>query len=191
MTDALQQVQIPALRGVGAGKAMAAILAVSAGVVGFLFWLIYFKPAAGESSRLVAALPAVNATLNGLSTVFLILAYVAVRQRRYNRHVTFIFAAIASSTLFFISYVVYHHFHGDTKFLTQGLIRPIYYFVLISHIVLSVLVVPLILTSLYLALAGKLATHKRVSRWTMPVWLYVSVTGVLIFVMLKAFNVAQ
>ena len=190
MTDAIQQVQIPALRGIGVGKALAAIIAVSIGVFGFLFWLVYFKPAAGEASRVVSALPAVNATLNGLSTIFLLIAYLAVRRRQYARHITFIFAALASSTLFFISYVIYHHFHGDTKFLAQGLIRPFYFFVLISHIVLSAVVVPLILTSLYLALSGKLATHRRVSRYTLPVWLYVSVTGVLIFVMLKVFNVA-
>ena len=96
--------------------------------------------------------------------------------------------ALVCSTLFLISYVVYHNFHGDTKFTGQGLVRPIYFFILISHIVLSAVVVPMILTSLYLALAGRLATHKRVSRYTFPIWLYVSVTGVLIFAMLKAFS---
>ena len=192
MTDAggaIQQVQIPALRSVAVGKVLAAIGAISAGVVAFLFWLIYFKPAAGESSAFVSALPAVNATLNGLSATFLVIAYLAVRRRNYARHIAMVFAALASSTLFFISYVAYHHFHGDTKFLAQGAVRPVYFFVLISHIVLSVVVVPLILTSLYLALSGRLAKHKRVSRWTLPIWLYVSVTGVLIFVMLKVFNV--
>src|SRR5438876_12061497 len=185
--DALQ-VQIPALRSLAAGKAIAAIAALSAAVVGFLIWLIYFKPAAGESSGLVRALPAVNATLNGISAILLVLAYRAVRRRDYNRHMTLIFAALVSSTLFFISYVIYHHFHGDTKFLRHGPVRPVYFFVLISHIGLSVIVVPMILTSLYLSLSGKFALHKRVARWTFPIWLYVSVTGVLIFVMLKAFN---
>jgi putative membrane protein len=187
--DALQ-VQIPALRSLAAGKAVAAIAALSVAVVAFLVWLIYFKPAAGESSSLIRALPAVNATLNGISAVLLVLAYRAVRRRHYNRHMTLIFAALVSSTLFFISYVIYHHFHGDTKFTATGPVRPIYFFVLISHIVLSVVVVPLILTSLYLSLSGKFATHKRVARLTLPVWLYVSVTGVLIFVLLKVFNSA-
>jgi len=187
--DALQ-VQIPALRSLAAGKAVAAIAALSISVVAFLVWLIYFKPAAGESSAVVRALPAFNATLNGVSAVLLVLAYSAVRRKQYNRHMTLIFAALVSSTLFFISYVVYHNFHGDTKFTAYGPVRPIYFFVLISHIVLSVIVVPLILTSLYLSLSGKFATHKRVARLTFPVWLYVSVTGVLIFVLLKLFNPA-
>ena len=185
--DALQ-VQIPALRSLAAGKAVAAIAALSVGVVAFLVWLIYFKPAAGESSALIRALPALNASLNGTSAILLVLAYRAVRRRDYNRHMTLIFAALVSSTLFFISYVIYHHFHGDTKFTAHGPVRPIYFFVLISHIVLSAIVVPMILTSLYLSLSGKFATHRRVARFTFPVWLYVSLTGVLIFVMLKVFN---
>src|SRR5207244_1439140 len=133
--DALQ-VQIPALRTLAAGKAIAAIAALSAAVVAFLVWLIYFKPAAGETSSLIRALPAVNATLNATSAILLILAYRAVRRKDYNRHMTLIFAALVSSTLFFISYVIYHNFHGDTKFTATGSVRPIYFFVLISHIVL-------------------------------------------------------
>jgi putative membrane protein len=182
------QVQIPALRSLAAGKAIAAIAALSIAVVAFLVWLIYFKPRGGEGSALIAALPAVNASLNALSAAFLVTAYIAVRQKQFNRHINFIFAALVSSTLFFISYVVYHNFHGDTKFTAAGIVRPIYFFVLISHIVLSVIVVPMILTSLFLALSGRFITHRRVSRVTFPIWLYVSVTGVLIFVMLKMFN---
>jgi putative membrane protein len=185
--DALQ-VQIPALRSLAAGKAVAAIAALSVAVVAFLVWLIYFKPAAGETSSFVHALPAVNAAFNATSAVLLVAAYIAVRRRNYNRHMTLIFAALVSSTLFFISYVTYHHFHGDTKFTATGPIRPVYFSVLISHIVLSAIVVPMILTSLYLSLSGKFATHRRVARLTFPVWLYVSVTGVLIFALLKLFN---
>jgi len=180
--------EIPALRQLGAGKAMAVIGTVSAAVVAFLFWLIYFKPRAGHTSQIIAALPAANATLNALSTIFLLSGYLAVRRRNFRRHVTFMLAAVGSSALFFVSYVVYHNFHGDTKFTAGGAIRPIYFLVLISHIVLSVVVVPMILTSLYLSFSGRMATHKRVSRWTLPIWLYVSVTGVLIFVLLKLFN---
>lgn len=182
------QVQIPALRSLAAGKAVAAIIALSIAIVAFLVWLIYFKPAAGERSALITALPALNATLNALSSAFLITAYAAVRRGRLSRHVNFIFAALVSSTLFLISYIVYHSFHGDTKFAAQGVVRPIYFFVLISHILLSVVVVPMILTSLFLALSGRFVAHRRVSRVTFPIWLYVSVTGVLIFAMLKLFN---
>jgi putative membrane protein len=181
-------VQIPALRAMSGAKAISAILAVSAAVFAFLVWLIYLKPAAGYSSDVIGALPALNAFLNACASAFLISGFVAVRRRKYATHIKLMFGALICSTLFLISYVVYHNFHGDTKFLGQGLVRPIYFIILISHIVLSAVVVPLILTSLYLSLAGRLATHRRVSRYTFPIWLYVSVTGVLIFVMLKAFS---
>ena len=180
--------QISALKSLGAGKAIAAIGIVSLAAVAFLFWLIYFRAAAGHSSAVSAALPAVNATLNAISAVLLVAGYLAVRRRRYRRHVTLMLAAVGSSALFFVSYVVYHSFQGDTKFTATGVVRPIYFFVLITHIVLSVVVVPMILTSLWLSLSGRMAAHRKVSRWTLPIWLYVSVTGVLIFVMLKLFN---
>ncbi len=182
-------VEIPALKSLGAGRAMTIIGVVSLAAVAFLFWLIYFRPAAGHSSAVVAALPAVNASLNALSAILLVSGYVAVRRKDYGWHITFMLGAVGSSALFFVSYVVYHSFQGDTKFLATGFVRPVYFFVLISHIVLSVVVVPMILTSLWLSFSGRMATHKRVSRWTLPIWLYVSVTGVLIFVMLKLFNV--
>ena len=92
-----------------------------------------------------------------------------------------------TSALFFISYVVYHNYHGDTKFTGTGPVRPLYFFILITHIVLSAVVVPMILLSFFLALSGRLAAHSRLSRYTFPVWLYVSVTGVLVFAMLKVF----
>ncbi len=188
--DAARQIppSIPALRTLGGGKAIAAILTISLAVLGLLIWLLYFNRAPGVRSGVVAALPALNATFNGISAGLLIAGYVAVRRRHYARHIKLMFAALASSALFLIGYIIYHSFHGDTKFQGTGTVRGVYFFILISHIVLSAIVVPMILTSLYLSLSGKLATHKRVSRWTLPVWLYVSVTGVLIFAMLKMWN---
>jgi putative membrane protein len=181
-------VQIPALRTLARGKAVAAITLLGATVLAFLIWLLYFRSTEAHGPDAIAALPAVNALLNAISSVLLVLGFVAVRRRQYARHIKFMFAALASSTLFFISYVTYHGVHGDTKFLATGIIRPVYFFILITHIVLSAAAIFLILTSLFLALSGRLPTHRRVSRITFPVWLYVSVTGVLIFVMLKAFN---
>jgi putative membrane protein len=180
--------QIPALRAMSGTKAIGAILAASAAVFAFLVWLIYFKPAAGYSSDVIGFLPALNALLNTCATIFLIAGFLAVRRRQYATHIRLMLGALVCSTLFLISYIVYHNFHGDTKFLGTGVVRPVYFFILISHIVLSAVVVPLILTSLYLALAGRLATHRRVSRYTFPIWLYVSITGVLIFAMLKVFQ---
>ena len=182
--------QIPAIRSLSLSgtKAAAFIGAASLCVLAFLFWLLYFRGAAAHESELVTLLPAANASFNALSSIFLIAGYIAVRRRRLRAHVQFMFTALGSSTMFLIGYITYHSFHGDTKFQGAGAIRPVYFFILISHIVLSAVVVPMILTSLYLSLSGKLATHKRVSRWTLPIWLYVSVTGVLIFAMLKIWN---
>jgi putative membrane protein len=188
MDETIPQIQIPALRSFSNAKAIGFIVALSGVVVGFLFWLIYFRRASGYSSEFIAALPAVNATLNAVSATLLVLAYRAVRRRQYTWHTAFVLGALASSALFLVSYLVYHTFHGDTRFTGQGLIRPVYFFVLISHIVLSVVALPLILTSTYLSLAGRFKAHRRVSRYTFPIWLYVSVTGVLIFGMLKAFQ---
>jgi putative membrane protein len=179
---------VPLLRTAGNARALTFILCFSGAVVGFLVWLLYFKPAQEYSSRYIAALPAVNATLNGISSVLLVSAFRAIRRRNVLLHMRLIFAALISSALFLVSYIVYHNFHGDTKFTGVGFIRPVYFSVLISHIALSAMAVPLILTSLYLALAGKFATHRKVSRFTFPIWLYVSLTGVLIFVMLKLFS---
>jgi putative membrane protein len=189
MDETLPQIQIPALRSFSNTKAVSFIVGLSAVVVAFLFWLIYFRRASGYSSEFIGALPAVNATLNAISATLLVLAYRAVRRRQYTRHTGFVFGALASSALFLVSYLVYHAFHGDTKFTGQGPIRPAYFFVLISHIVLSVVALPLILLSTYLSLAGRFKAHRKVSRYTFPIWLYVSVTGVLIFVMLKLFQV--
>ena len=186
--DVKPPLQIAALKSVSDRRAFAIILVLSVAVFSFLFWLVYFKPAARYTSHVIAALPAINAGFNSLSTVFLLGGIVAIRNRQYHRHLRFMFAALASSTLFFICYVIYHNSQGDTKFLAHGLIRPIYFLILISHITLSAVAVPLILLSFYLSLSGKLPLHKRVSRVTFPIWLYVSVTGVLVFAMLKIFN---
>jgi putative membrane protein len=182
-----QPVQIPALRAASSARALVFIMLFSAAVVAFLFWLLYFKPSQGYSSRIIGALPAVNATLNGISSLLLICGFVAIRRRKIAMHLRFMFAALISSTLFFISYVVYHNLQGDTTFTGVGIIRRIYLSILISHISLSVIAVPLILTSFYLSLSGRLAAHRKLSRFTFPIWLYVSVTGVLIFTMLKLF----
>jgi putative membrane protein len=180
--------QIPALRSLAGPKVVACIALLSAGLFGFLVWLLFIRQSSGESSAIVDALPAIDATMNLLSAIFLISAWRAVRRRNYVRHIQFIFAALACSAVFLIGYVTYHGFHGDTHFQGIGVARPIYFLILITHILLSAVMLPLILTSLYLALSGRFRIHKRVSRWTLPVWLYVSVTGVVIFLMLKIFN---
>ena len=179
---------VRALEGIDARKALGLILAVSAAALLFLVWLIYFKAPAAAQVAWVSNLSAVNAALNSLSTVFLLLGFREIRARNFAKHMRFMIAAFITSALFLVSYIVYHHFVGDTPFTGQGFIRPVYFFILISHIMLSIFVVPLVLSSFLFAFSGKFSTHRKVSKWTFPIWLYVSVTGVMVFFMLKFFG---
>ena len=179
---------VRALEGIDARKALGLILAVSAAALLFLVWLIYFKAPAAAQVAWVSNLSAVNAALNSLSTVFLLLGFREIRARNFAKHMRFMIAAFITSALFLVSYIVYHHFVGDTPFTGQGFIRPVYFSILISHIVLSIFVLPLVLSSFLFAFSGKFSTHRKVSKWTFPIWLYVSVTGVMVFFMLKFFG---
>lgn len=168
-------------------KAIAVILLISTIAFLFLIWLIYYKGGSDYSSNLITSLPALNALLNSTSAVLLGLGYRAILQKRYMTHMRYNLTAFFTSALFLISYVIYHNFHGSTPFPGEGLIRPVYFFILVSHIILSAVVVPMILTSFYLAFSGKIRLHRKVSKFTLPVWMYVSVTGVLIFIILNAY----
>lgn len=131
-----------------------------------------------------ADLPAVNATLNAIAAVLLSTGYVLIRQGRVRLHRACMIAACATSTLFLTSYVVYHLNVGSVPFTGQGGIRIVYFTVLISHIVLAALILPLAFVTLLRALRGRFASHAALARWTLPLWLYVSVTGVAIYWML-------
>ena len=179
---------VRALEGVNPRNALGVILGVSVVAILFLVWLIYFKAPATAEVAWVSNLSAVNAALNSLSTVFLLLGFREIKARNFAKHMRFMISAFVTSALFLVSYIVYHHFVGDTPFTGQGFVRPIYFFILISHIVLSIFVVPLVLSSFLFAFSGKFNTHRKVSKWTFPIWLYVSVTGVLVFFMLKIFG---
>ena len=179
---------VQVLEGIDSRNALIVILGVSVSAILFLVWLIYFKAPATAEVAWVSNLSALNAALNSLSTIFLLLGFREIRARNFAKHMRFMISAFITSALFLVSYIVYHHFVGDTPFTGQGFIRPVYFFVLITHIVLSIFVVPLVLSSFLFAFSGKFSTHRRVSKWTFPIWLYVSVTGVLVFFMLKIFG---
>jgi putative membrane protein len=176
---------LPTLRGVSPKKALALILFVSAAAVGLLVVVIYGHGRPKSEPGWAALLPATNALLNATSATFLVLAYRAVRRRSYATHARHMARALASSSAFLVSYIVYHAIHGDSRFGGHGLIRAIYFFVLITHVALSGLVLPLIFSSFFLSLSGRFRLHRTVSRFTLPVWLYVSVTGVLVYVFLR------
>jgi putative membrane protein len=158
---------------------------VTACVIAFLVWVVYFHGGTpGHSAATSTTLPALNAFLNGLSAVLIIAGRIAIHKRLRRLHTTLMLAAVAASACFVASYVYYHMHHGDTPFPGTGWIRPVYFTILISHIVMSAVALPMILTSVFLALSGRLVKHRRVSRFTWLAWLYVSVTGVVVFFML-------
>jgi putative membrane protein len=167
-------------------KPMPAIIALSVVIAASLIWLIYFKGKV-EAPDWVSALPAVNATCNSLSALCLIMGYVNIRRRNIAVHKRYMLTATGFSGLFLVSYIVYHFFHGDTLFPGHGWIRPVYFSILISHIGLSMIALPLILATLWFGLRSEFRFHKRIARWTFPIWLYVSVTGVVVFAILKTY----
>jgi uncharacterized membrane protein YozB (DUF420 family) len=129
-------------------------------------------------------LPAVNATLNAVAGILLIIGYLLIRAGRREMHRRVMLAAFATSAVFLASYLVYHVQVGSVRFARQGLVRPVYFSILITHIVLAAAVLPLSLVTLSRGLRGSYARHKAIARWTLPIWLYVSVTGVLVYVLL-------
>ncbi|MBZ5543747.1 MAG: DUF420 domain-containing protein [Acidobacteriia bacterium] len=129
-------------------------------------------------------LPTVDAALNATSAVLLTLGFILIRRGKVRAHKACMLSAVGTSTLFLACYLTYHYFHGTTRFLGQGLVRPLYFSILISHTVFAVVIVPLVLTTLYRALRGRFELHRRIARWTLPAWLYVSVTGVVVYWML-------
>jgi len=129
-------------------------------------------------------LPTVNATLNAVSGVFLLAGYILIRRRQINAHRNAMLGAFASSTLFLISYLVYHAHAGSRPFAGQGAIRYVYFAILISHVVLAAVILPMAIATLSRGLRGRYDDHKRIAKWTFPTWMYVSVTGVIVYVML-------
>jgi putative membrane protein len=129
-------------------------------------------------------LPAVNASLNAISGVLLVVAYTLIRQRKIEQHRKVMLAAFTTSALFLVCYVVYHAQVGSVPFTRQGFVRPLYFTILITHVTLAVLVVPMAIVTLSRGLKARYPQHRKIARWTFPIWLYVSVTGVLVYVLL-------
>lgn len=166
--------------------ALAAIGALSLLACAFLLWLLYGREASGGSSEALSFLPALNAGFNAASSACLVAGFVAIRRRRIDAHRTAMLSAFAFSTLFLVGYVIHHALHGDTRYPGEGWLRGVYLSVLASHVVLSVVALPMVLTTFFLSLTGRFERHRRLARFTLPIWLYVSVTGVVVFLMLRA-----
>jgi putative membrane protein len=136
----------------------------------------------------IAQLPTLNAALNTLSAVLLFTGYLFIRAKNRSAHRLCMLSAFASSILFLISYLIYHYHVGSVPFKGQGWIRPVYFLILLTHTTLAVTIVPLALVTLNRALRQRFDAHRRIARWTFPIWLYVSVTGVVIYLMLYVFE---
>ena len=126
-------------------------------------------------------MPAVNATLNGLSGTLLFVGFLQIRRRNIDWHRRFMLSACGCSVLFLCCYLVYHFFAGSTKFQGEGWVRPVYFTILLTHTVLAMVIVPLVVVVLVNAFKGRFDRHRKVARWAFPIWMYVSVTGVLVY----------
>jgi putative membrane protein len=164
--------------------AIAAILAISIAATLFLFWLIYVHPAAALSTQ-YAFLPALNAILNGLSATALLIGFTFIRGRRIKAHRAAMMTAFVFSTLFLISYIAHHALHGDVRYPVHAALRSVYLPLLASHIILAIVALPMVLVTFFFSLSGRIPQHRKIARWTFPLWLYVSVTGVITYVMLR------
>lgn len=132
----------------------------------------------------IADLPLVNATLNGIAALLLVVGWILIHKRRIEQHRVVMLAAFATSTLFLVSYLIYHVNIGSRPFPGRGGIRIVYFTILITHIILAAAVVPLALITLSRGLRARYDQHRRIAKWTLPIWLYVSVTGVIVYLML-------
>lgn len=157
---------------------------VSAAALAFLAWLLLLNPGMGGGIDL-SFMPAVNAGLNAMAAAFLVAGWVAIKQGRRALHKRLMVSAFASSAIFLVGYVVYHYVHGDTRYEGAGVLRYVYFTVLISHVVLSMAIVPMALSAFYFAWKRRFPSHTKVTRILLPIWLYVSLTGVLIYFLLR------
>ncbi|MCC2547061.1 DUF420 domain-containing protein [Hymenobacter sp. BT175] len=164
------------------------IMGVLAAVVPLLVGILYSFPGAFQIEGVeVKFLPKVIAVLNSLTAVALVLGYYFIRQKQVNLHRAMMGIAFGLGAVFLLAYVAYHSQVPSTKFGGEGAIRGVYYFLLLTHILLAIVTVGLVLFTLYFALTRQFAQHRRIARWTFPIWLYVSVTGVIVYFMISPY----
>ncbi len=149
--------------------------------------LLFFMQKDGSSDVDVSFLPGFHAILNSLTACALVIGYYNIRKRNIRNHRAAMLTAFGLSAVFLISYVTYHFLGERTIYGGDGVLKYIYYFILLTHIVLAVVIVPLVLLSVYFGITDQLARHRRISRWTFPIWLYVAITGVLVYLLISPY----
>ncbi len=132
----------------------------------------------------ISDLPALNASLNAISTVFISAGWYAIRRNYWRQHIACMIAALLTSVAFLTSYLIYHAHAGSVRFTAQGIVRPIYFTILLTHVLLAFVILPLVIVTVVPVFRRRWDKHRRLGRWTMPIWLYVSVTGVIVYLML-------
>ncbi|MBF0708060.1 MULTISPECIES: DUF420 domain-containing protein [Bacillales] len=156
--------------------------------VNVLVVVLFFLPEySGDVGFDITLLPLLNAVFNSFTFVFLVAALIFIMQKNIKMHKRFIFAAFTTTALFLVSYVTYHGLSESTSFGGEGIIVPIYFFILITHIILAAAIVPLALITVTRGLNMQVAKHRKIARWTMPIWLYVSITGVVVYLMISPY----
>lgn len=163
------------------------MIAVLSVLIPVVVALLFFMPKAGDSDVDVSYLPAFHAILNSLTAICLVIGYINIRKRKIRVHRVAMLTAFGLSAIFLVSYVTYHFLGERTSYGGDGALKYIYYFILLTHIVLAVVIVPLVLLSVYFGISNQLARHRRISRWTFPIWLYVAVTGVLVYLLISPY----
>jgi len=162
---------------------IATIIVVSALASALICWLVYFHTPTDVAGTQLRSLPLLNAVLNAFSTVALLFGYRFIRARKIPSHRAAMFTAFFFSSIFLVSYLVNFTLHGETHFNRLNPWWSFYWKLLLSHILLSILALPLILITFFLSLTGRFPAHKKLARYTFPIWLYVSITGVIVYLM--------
>ena len=165
--------------------ALIAVLSVAIPVV--VAYLFYMPKGDAPAPINVSFLPKLHAILNSLTAIALVVGYYFIKKGNQVGHRGAMLTAFVLSSLFLISYVTYHYFGKSTPYGGEGIMRTVYFFILITHIILAAVIVPLVLLTVYFALVGQWRKHTRFSRWTFPIWLYVAVTGVIVYLMISPY----
>ncbi|MBF9253874.1 DUF420 domain-containing protein [Pontibacter sp. 172403-2] len=163
------------------------LIAALSVVIPVLIALLFFIPKDGGAKVDVSFLPPFYASVNFLTAIVLVTGYVNIRRGNIKVHRASMLTAFGLSAVFLVSYVVYHLLGERTLYGGEGLLKYVYYFILLTHIVLAVVIVPLVLLSVYYGITDQLVRHRRISRWTFPIWLYVAVTGVLVYLLISPY----
>ncbi|MEY3573999.1 MAG: hypothetical protein RLZZ617_597 [Bacteroidota bacterium] len=174
------------IKDLGNRRVFIGVMALSFVVLALVI-LLNSLPQREEIPSFVAWLPRLNAMLNATCTVLLVMSWQMIRARRIDLHKKLNITAFVLSSLFLLSYVLFHSFGIETRYPDTSPLRPLYLTILVSHIVLAAIVLPMVLLSFYYALSGQIETHRRLTRWSMPIWLYVTTTGVLVYVMISPY----